>query len=171
MGRDKAELKLGDRTLIELQTGKLRSLGIPDIMLSGYRKEVPGTRCIPDRIPHRGPVSGLHACLQAAKHSACLVIGVDVPLIPAETLQELIEEHEEGITALSDSERTEPLIAVYDCRLWQEAERILKSERSALRKLFDCAPVKTVRYTGDERLLLNCNTPEDFERIKSLWNT
>ena len=29
--------------------------------------------------------------------------------------------------------------------------------------------VKKVEYTGDPELLLNCNTPEDFEKAKALW--
>ena len=87
MGTDKAELKLGELTLLELQVRKLRQIGIADIMVSGCRKPVEGTRAIEDIYPHKGPMSGIHACLKAAKTEACLVVSVDVPLFPAEWLE------------------------------------------------------------------------------------
>ncbi|MBR3585763.1 MAG: NTP transferase domain-containing protein, partial [Oscillospiraceae bacterium] len=67
MGTDKAELKLGGMTLLELQVRKLQQIGITDIMVSGYGKPVEGTRAIEDIYPHKGPMSGIHACLKAAK--------------------------------------------------------------------------------------------------------
>ena len=169
MGRDKADLLLGDRRLVEIQTEKLIAVGIRDVMLSGYRESLPGTRTVPDLIPHRGPLSGLHACLKAAEHSACLLLSVDVPLIPQQTLRELISAHEGGITALCHGERTEPLMAVYDGELWRTAETVLNSEKAAIRKLLERAPVRQVFYKGDESLLTNCNTPEDYERVRMLW--
>ena len=86
MGTDKAELTLGGLTLLELQIRKLRQIGITDIMISGYGKPMEGTRAIEDIYPHKGPMSGIHACLKAAKSEACLVVSVDVPLFPAEWL-------------------------------------------------------------------------------------
>ena len=167
MGRDKAELVLGGETLIERQTAKLKRLGIADIMLSGYHKELEGTRLVPDLIPHKGPLSGIHACLLAAEHRACLAVSVDVPLLPEKLLEELIEAHEGGITIACHGEgKLEPLMAVYDCSLAAAAEEILHSEKTAMMKLLKHAEVKQVRYEGDEDLLANCNTPEEFERIR-----
>ena len=94
MGRDKAGLPLGGKSLIALQAEKLIGLGIGDVMLSGYGDAVTGTRGVPDLIPHRGPLSGLHACLRAAEHPACLILSVDVPLVPEEALLELIAAHD-----------------------------------------------------------------------------
>lgn len=169
MGRDKAALQLGGKTLIELQTEKLERIGVRDIMLSGWTEARPGTRTIPDVYPHCGPLSGLHACLREAKYPACLIVSVDLPLIPEETLTALVAAHAGGITALRHGERLEPLAAVYDSSLSREAEKILLSERRAVMRLMDCCQVRELDYTGDESLLINCNTPEDFERIEALW--
>ncbi len=169
MGRDKASLRLGGKTLIEHQTEKLERIGIRDIMLSGWTERRPGTRTIPDVYPHGGPLSGLHACLRTAIYPACLVVSVDLPLISENTLSALISAHSGGITALRHGDRLEPLAAVYDCRLFLEAEKILLSERRAVMRLMDCCPVREVLYSGDESFLINCNTPKDFERIEALW--
>ncbi len=165
MGRDKALLELNGKTLLELQTERLRKLGIRDIMISGAKHRLSGTRNIPDVFPHRGPVSGIHACMKNAEKPSLLVISVDVPLIPSEALEGLIRAHTGGITALEHGGRIEPLIAVYDCSLAEAAERILHGERRAVSELFNAAPLRRWVCPFDGELLSGCNTPEEYARI------
>ena len=169
MGTDKAELKLGGMTLLELQVRKLQQIGITDIMVSGYGKPVEGTRAIEDIYPHKGPMSGIHACLKAAKSEACLVVSVDVPLFPAEWLGHLIQAHGGPVTMLSHGDELEPLLAVYDTSLVSMAEELILSGDRSVRSLFAGLEVKKLEYTGDPDFLLNCNTPEDFEKAKTLY--
>ena len=169
MGTDKAELKLGDLTLLEIQVRKLREIGIGDIMVSGYDKPVEGPRPVGDIYPHRGPMSGIHACLKAAKNPACLVVSVDVPLFPKEWLEKLVQEHEGPSTVLSHGDQIEPLLAVYDTDLARLAEELILSGERSVRKLMNDPELKRLEYTGDPELLLNCNTPEDFRKAASLY--
>lgn len=165
MGRDKALLEINGQTLLEIQVSRLKRLGISDILLSGTGSRIPGARNVGDVYPHRGPLSGIHACMLEAAFPALLVVSVDVPLIPDEALRQLIDEHEGGITVLQHGERTEPLMAVYDCCLAGEAERILKSEKTAVFRLMEASSPRLCPYQGDERLLAGCNTPEEYLRI------
>ena len=165
MGRDKALLEMGGQTLLQIQVFRLQRLGIGEILLSGTSCSVQGARNVADRYPHRGPVSGIHACMLAAAFPALLVVSVDVPLIPDEALRSLILAHDGGITVLEHAGRAEPLMAVYDRSLAGEAERILQSERTAVTRLFEASPPRLCPYRGDERLLAGCNTPEEFARI------
>lgn len=91
MGRDKSDLTIDGKTFLEMQIEKGEKLGISDILLSGYhgenRYKYP---IIPDRFPGKGPLGGLEACFRKAKNPYCLVLGVDVPLVPAEELAALI---------------------------------------------------------------------------------
>ena len=169
MGRDKAELQLGEHSLIEWQVEKLKRLGIRDIMLSGYERPINGCRSVQDIYPHRGPLSGIHACLLASENESCLVLGVDMPLVPEKTVLTLIEAHQSGITVLIHGDRIEPLAAVYDRSLAQRAEEILRSEKTAIMRLMGFAEVTKVRYRGDERFLINCNTPEDLAQVETVW--
>ena len=169
MGTDKAELKLGELTLLELQVRKLRQIGIADIMVSGCRKPVEGTRAIEDIYPHKGPMSGIHACLKAAKTEACLVVSVDVPLFPAEWLEKLVQAYDGSVTMLCRGNEMEPLLAVYDTALASMAEELILSGNRSVRSLFAGSKVKRLEYTGDPDFLLNCNTPEDFEKAKTLF--
>ena len=169
MGTAKAEMKLGDLTLLEIQVQKLKKLGIEDIMISGYESDMAGVRTVEDIYPGKGPLGGVHACLKAAENPVCLVISVDTPLVPAEVLAELIEAHEGPATVLSCDGKIEPLIAVYDTALAERAEELIQKDDWAVRRMANNPAVKKLAYTGDTELLLNCNTPEDFEKAQSLW--
>ena len=167
MGRDKAALALDGRTFLEIQVDKLRALGVDDVMVSGAGYRAAGARTVEDVYPHLGPLSGLHACLLSAAHPACLAVSVDAPLIPIEALKELIQMHTGGVTALCHGERVEPLMAVYDRALSGEAERLLHSGNTSIMQLLRNAPLTKYAYRLDEFLLTNCNTPEDYARIRA----
>ncbi len=169
MGRDKASLPFGGATLLDFQVRKLRGIGIEDVMISGSKGEIPGTRSISDGYPHKGPLGGIHACLEAAKGEAVLFLGVDTPLIPTEALRDLLSAHETGVTLLRHGERTEPLIGIYDRTLAPLCGQILQSEHTGVWQLLNRAAVKILRYEGDESLFLNANTPEDYGRLLRLW--
>lgn len=159
MGTDKATLPFGDGTLLSHQIQKLQSLGVDEVLISGTPEG------IPDVYPHRGPLSGIHACLLNAKHDAVLFLSVDAPLVPLETLCSLIEAHTGGITLLEHDGEIEPLMGIYDRALAETCETILKTEHTSARRLLDQAEARTVVYTGDPALLFNCNTPEAYQKL------
>lgn len=166
MGTCKAELMWGDATLIEHQVNKMRDLGIEDIIISGYAKPVDGTRFVPDKYPLKGPLGGIHAGLLAAEHAHCLVTGVDTPLVPVSVLSELAQTHlssANNITVLSHGEKLEPLMGVYERWLSVIAEEILKGDNTSVRQLLHRVGYSPFNYTGDEKLLCDCNTPEDLK--------
>lgn len=168
MGRDKAALPFQGMTLLEWQVRKLQSLGIEDIMLSGRCREMEGVRTVPDEYPGRGPLGGLHAGMKAARRPDCLVLSVDVPLVPPQALVELVRVHRETggpVTLLRHGDKWEPLMGVYQSGLFRCAERILQGENTAVRRLLDETGFQLTDWAGDEQLFLNCNTPEDYERL------
>lgn len=169
MGRNKAELLLNGKRFVDIQAEKLKALRIRDIMISGYESGIPGTRCVQDIYPQRGPLSGIHACLRQAQNDACLVLGVDVPLLPDSVIEELIRFHESGATMLVHGGKYEPLIAVYDSALHETAERILLTEKTRVMRFAECASLRLFEYEGDERLLMNCNTQELYDMARTLF--
>ena len=165
MGSDKGMLPFGGTTLLEYQTGRLRQLGISDIMISGRMVETEGARCIMDIYAGCGPLGGLHAGLLASRFRDCLVMGLDTPLVPLETLRDLLDQHlagEEPITMLTSEGRWEPLLAVYRTDLAGAAERLLKNGRYSLRDLIRESSCRTVPYTGPKEMIINCNTPDEY---------
>ena len=169
MGQNKAELRLMGKTLLQLQTDKLFTLGIQDVMLSGADcPALPGVRVIPDEYPGKGPLGGLHACLRAARNPSCLVVSVDTPLIPAAALSHLCRSHREGVTVLRHREWEEPLLGVYDRCAADPISALISAGRYAVRTLKDTVCWNCFDYPGPEELLMNCNTPEDFTAVKEI---
>lgn len=169
MGRNKSELLLNGKTLLQIQAGKLFALGIEDVMLSGADcPALPGVRVVPDEYTGRGPLGGLHACLRAAENPACLVLSVDVPLIPVNVLAQLCRTHKGGVTVLRHGALEEPLIGVYDRCVFNAISGLIENGRYAVRGLRDTVRWNIFDYSGPEELLLNCNTPEDFASAKRL---
>ena len=165
MGRDKAALPIGDRTLLEHQEQKLRALGISDVMISGSTLTISDTRFVPDVFPGKGPLSGIHACLAAAKHEAVLFLPVDAPLLPLNVLRELTDAHRGGITLLRHGARTEPLFGVYDRALAALCEPILQSGDTSVKRLLEQTAVQLLELELPEPAFTNCNTPEEYRRI------
>lgn len=165
MKRDKAELTYQGVSFIQHQVNKLKAIGIDDIVISGYSKPIHGTRFVPDLYHNLGPLSGVHAGLLAVKNASSLVLSVDSPLLPIELLYELANEHRSKITVVLCNDRLEPLIGVYDRTVADECARILQSGNTSMRELLKTVGYHTKIYSGKEELLLNCNTPEEYEKL------
>ena len=157
MRRGKAALPFGSGTLLTAQTDKLRSLGITDIVLSGYAEGM-----VPDETPGCGPLGGLAACLPRVQNPCALVLSVDAPLIPVEALRALLAAHAGGATLLRHGDKLEPLIAVYDAALAAAARRLLAQGRYAVRALLEQTEWRAVDFDAPDRCFLNCNTPESY---------
>lgn len=165
MGQNKADLIIHGRSFVSILTDKLGRLGIQDIMLSGYSGQVNGARNIADIFPGKGPLSGIHAGLCAARQEHVLVLAVDMPLIPETFLERLLTCHDHGITVAICKGRVQPLVAVVDRGLSGECEMLLAEERLYVMALYDKAGYQTVPFTGEELLIRGCNTPEEYEAI------
>ncbi len=169
MGRDKASLVLCGKPLLLWQADKLRALGAEELLLAGGTRTLPGARIVPDLLPERGPLGGLHACLTAASFEYCLVLPVDAPLVPEPALRALLDTAQGCDGAYLQSPRgPEPLLAVYHRRLAPLAAQLLASGPAPVRALLTQADLAAVPYTGDAALLQNCNTPEQFAAVKAM---
>ena len=169
MGQNKAQLSLLGKSLLLRQVEKMQALGIGDILLSGSDlPTVSGTRTIPDIYPGRGPLGGLHACLQAAKYPRCLVLSVDVPLVPLAALHHMCRAHVGGVTVLGHEGKQEPLIGVYDREASRHMEALIREGSAPVRALQEIVPWHIWEYYGPEDLLMNCNTPQEFTRLEAL---
>ena len=167
MGSCKAELPWGGKTLVEHQVIKISALGISDIMVSGYSRPVTGTRFVPDIYPEKGPLSGIHACLCAAKSAACFVISVDAPLFLPDEMKLLIKAHLAGDSPITVAEHRgtlEPLIGVYDSSLSDAAEEILQGANTSVKHLLDQIGFAVCEFS-DENSVRNCNTPDEYNEL------
>ncbi len=173
MGRDKADLCLGNKTFLELQIEKGRRLGIQDIQVSGYR----GKRCpipvTPDRIPEKGPLGGLESCLRRAKQEKCLVLGVDIPLIPVTELERLIEVSEKSeakATILKHGDRNEPLIAVYSRELADGMVKEITQGKGSIFGLLDKTGYAVYESSAAKEYMTNANSYNEYSFVRDIFN-
>jgi len=176
MGRDKAFLQLGDRTLLA-RAVDLASAVAGDVRIVGdARKFARFGAVVEDVYRERGPLGAIHAALLSTTTELNLMLAVDLPFLQPEFLQYLISEaHRTGavVTVPRAGGGLQPLCAVYLRRFAELAERSLREGRNKIDSLF--AEVET-RVVGEEELsqagfsaemLRSLNKPEEWEEAKS----
>jgi molybdopterin-guanine dinucleotide biosynthesis protein A len=175
MGRDKVLLQLGGRPLIAHALDLARSVA-EEVKIIGD----PGkfSRCgdvIQDVYPDRGPLGGIHAALSSTHTDWNLILGVDLPFLPAAFVNYLSATAQASgavVTIASASGGVQPLCAIYRKQFGELAEQALEVGRNKIDALF---AETTVRLISEEELagngfsasiFRNLNTPEDWESAK-----
>lgn len=170
MKRDKASLPFLGSSLLEFQLDKARLLGCRDILVSGDRPGLTDARCIPDVFPDRGPLGGLHACLREAAHAHCIVLGVDMPLLPVSELRSLLDDHRSSgceITLGIHDEHWEPLAGVYNSDLSGRIEVLIESSGAPVRSLIQKSACHFRQTQLSDTFWANCNTPGEWQSLFS----
>jgi molybdopterin-guanine dinucleotide biosynthesis protein A len=175
-------LTVGGEPLWRRQVRTLREAGFEEIMITrGAHGSVgvgeSGLIEVPDAAPGCGPMGGLAAGLQHASTRRLLVLAVDLPLMPASFLRELIALTEADVRARGLvpvlAGRPEPLAAIYPTEparaMSGEALRTAAlSMQDLVRKLVALDFMREWEVAEEQReFFQNVNTPEDladFER-------
>ena len=168
MGRDKSDLPIGESTFLEWQIRKGRKLGITDIQVSGYRGACCSAPVTPDRFPGKGPLGGLESCFRLARERQVLVLGVDIPLVPAEELERLVKrslEKEKKAVILRHRGKEEPLAGVYDRDLADEMLAEIRERKGSVFAFLNRIGYDICDSTAPEECFANMNRPEDYRRI------
>jgi molybdopterin-guanine dinucleotide biosynthesis protein A len=168
MGTDKADLHYDGQTFLERQIAKGRALGLTDILVSGYRGAACSARIVKDRIPGRGPLGGLEACLREAACTRCLVLSVDVPLVPEEELHRLIRaalDQDAPAVILSHGGKEEPLIGVYRSDLADEMEREITERKGSVFAFLRRIGYAVWESRAADPFFNNINDPERYYEV------
>jgi molybdopterin-guanine dinucleotide biosynthesis protein A len=171
MGRDKAFLETGGKTLLARQIEIVRVAGAIEIFISG-RAEVDysafNCRVLNDNFPESGPLGGIETALAATNNSVLLVLAVDLPEINPEFLRALAALGGEncGVVARVNN-NLEPLAAFYPKGAQSLAATLLRAERNAVRtfaeQCIQIGLVKLVELPAHEaKYFANWNLPVDL---------
>ncbi|MER3410410.1 MAG: hypothetical protein C4306_10020 [Thermoleophilia bacterium] len=110
----------------------------------------------------RAPLAGVVAALRKASYELCVVLPVDCPLVTPEALEALVEGCQ-GVDLACP--QTGPLPGVYRASALPVLERHLAGGRLALREAL--AELEVRRVPLDPALLVNVNTRQDLDRLRS----
>lgn len=168
MGSNKAELLYKGQTFTKTLLEKVKKLGIEQICISGFQEE--GIETVWDIYQNIGPLGGLHACMKHVKTSYCLVIPVDVPQIPVEVLEELLEYHEDMAdrslpVLLKHGEQRENLIGIYPVQMAGFIEERIKSRKLSVHGMLDAWGNVCFEVKVPEWQIENINTKEAYEEL------
>ncbi len=175
MGRDKAFLRLGGRTLLERALEAARVV-TADVRIVGQKEKFAAYGpVIEDLYPGRGPLAGIHAALRASSAELNLVLGVDTPFLDPGFLRYLLEEAKHSgavVTAPRIGGQNQPLCAVYRREFGDLAEPALRAGRNKIDSLFAGTSVQIIEealireLAFDPGMFDNLNTPEEWEQAR-----
>jgi len=186
MGRPKAELKLGDVTILERVRAALAPVCREIILIANHpiRHQDSDLTIVRDIIPGKGPLGGLATGLFYAHHPWALTLACDLAFIRPALLSFLIEkamkkDPSPRVIIPRHAKGWEPLTAVYSKKCYKAARELLASDRPASLlglksggvKFEEVAEEELRRYDPDLTSFININTPEDLERARNQIKT
>ena len=175
-GIDKSALVVGSVSILDRQLSLLRELTPHILIVAGEAAGTPAadTTVVTDRMAGAGALGGLYTALVEAPTEQVLVIACDMPFLTAPFLARLAERGKGVDAALPRDERgRHPLCASYDRRI--AAHLKARIDRGELRvgdalaglDVRELGPDELAPFDPDGRLLLNVNTPADYERART----
>lgn len=176
-GGDKALLPLGKETMVEVIISRLAPLFQEIIIVAKdaepYNK-LP-VQVVHDQYPGFGPISGIHAGLQASCERVNFVIACDLPLIRAELVEMMLRRASEvDIVMPTIGKFFEPVAAVYCQRVGSLLEEMIIRGDFKLLNVVEKVPADLVREEElrqvDPELesFLNVNTPADYQKVQEI---
>lgn len=167
MGRDKAMVLFRGQTLIERSLATLRQVAA-DVAIVGDRTDLAKfAEVVPDAARDVGPLAGLVAGIGHCKRTWALFMPVDVPLLTAEILEQMVDAAEQAdalcVVPLVDN-APQPLCVVLHRTVHDALEQhMMSGERKVMRAFEGAAGSRLVfmPMSGLERVA-NLNTPEDL---------
>jgi len=174
MGRDKLELSLDGKTLLESAVSRFKQ-SFEHVYLSvADADKYPGidVQRIVDIIPGAGPMSGLHAALTTLPDDGVFLAAADLPYanpIAAKHLIELCGKSDACAIRLPDG-KLEPLFGYYRKSVLAHCESLISVGEYRMTVLLTDVSTRfadpcELGDLWDENLIVNVNYPKDFEKL------
>lgn len=188
MGEDKALMKVGTKTIIEIMIDKLKPF-CNEIIISADEIDKYsqfGFKVVPDKFKNSGPLAGIYSSLLESNTERNFIISCDLPLVSQKIVERLINYNssKEIILPVTDG-KYHQLCGVYSKSVLENTESILSAEvekrrrgegekgrkrNTAVKRLLEISKVEFVDVTsisGDNEFL-NMNTVEDYKMISKI---
>ena len=152
MGRNKARLRLGRRTLL----GQIR--------LNAAELALPLRVVRRDLVPRCGPLGGIHSALKTTRQAAILFLACDMPFVSSPILRSLLKEFDgkRPLSAVANQIPGFPLILPKT--LLPTVEQLMVQRQLSLHNLTVVTRARLVSLPSD--VLFNINTPADLAFAK-----
>ena len=176
-GRPKALMELGGRRIIERVVGALER-AVDDLLLVTNTPELYaflGLPMVPDLYPDHGSLGGIYSGLKAAAGDGAFTVACDMPFLDPGVVRLVVGRAGEGDVVIPRvGDQLETLHAVYHKRCLPHMESRLREGRLKIVGFFDAVRVVEIAEADVARsadpavVFMNVNTPEEFERARTL---
>jgi len=173
MGEDKASLNYHGQSqiayLYELLTSLVDRVYLScradqknDVLFAPYNQ-------IHDSVEGSGPLVGMISAFKTEPDAFWLVIACDLPFVDTDNITHLINQVDSSFfaTCYKNPEKgwPEPLLTLYSPNAYEELVKFKSTGVNCPRKILFKADIKVIEPLNNQ-LLVNANTPEDYQRIK-----
>ncbi|MGP4060002.1 molybdenum cofactor guanylyltransferase [Halobacillus sp. H74] len=175
MGRDKADLLLGDVRVLDRITSTLSSI-TSQIVINQNQESHLLFPIIEDRFDDAGPLGGIHAVMKERGEEWFLITASDTPFISAEVYHSILRFREQDRDAIIPvfEGRIHPLSGLYNRRILPELTGYLESGDRKVAGLLEkintyyMEELLDIPESDVSRHFFNMNTPEEYERAEEL---
>ncbi|KXS37735.1 MAG: molybdopterin-guanine dinucleotide biosynthesis protein A [Candidatus Frackibacter sp. T328-2] len=178
-GANKPLMEFGEKTMIAHIVDKLNEI-FSKVIIAAKDKEL-YNECrakvvVDDFFTHQGPLSGMHAGLQASPDKYNLIIGCDMPLLSLELIEYMLNHSTSDILVPRVGNNFEPLHAIYSKDCLPSIEEVIKQNRYRIMEFW---PKVDVQYIEEEKIrefspnlhsFFNVNTREDYNHALRIVN-
>ncbi len=171
MGKDKAFLELGGRTLLACAMEVAGAVAGEVCIVGEAAKFARFGRVVEDVYRERGPLGGIHAALASSTTKLNLMLAVDLPFVESRFLEYLVGQARQTgamVTVPRAGGGLQPLCAVYHQEFAGVAERSLQQGRNKIDPLFADVEMRVIGEKElsslgfSEHMFRNLNSPEEW---------
>ena len=125
-----------------------------------------GHRVVPDAIGgFAGPLAGLHAGLDAAKHALVLTVPCDSPFLPQDLFSRLYDQIEKNDLAVARTgDQPHPVFALVRTSVKKNLEEFLSAGGRKIDAWYASLKVVEVPFDDEAEAFRNINTREELDR-------
>lgn len=174
MGRDKALLKIKERTVLEDLTRLTTRLFDETLIIVNDKDKLKGqdlgfVKIYEDLIKERGPLAGIYTGLSYSCNIASCIFTCDMPFIDETIIRNLVDAWEENcdVTCLQNAEGYhEPFPGIYQRRSRGLIQSLLEKGSISICRYLEIASAHFLPIPhGRETVLTNMNTPEEYQEV------
>jgi molybdopterin-guanine dinucleotide biosynthesis protein A len=165
MGQDKARLELAQQSLLTRAVDLLEGIDLGKTFVSGF---YPDFNCITDIHQQRGPIGGLHACVEALydDYDALFVLPVDMPLMGEPQCAFLLSEFKKHPQGVFYEQALFPMILPLTLALKNYLREAVTSTQKKHRSLYCLLNTLKIQAVNDikqqDERFQNSNTPDQW---------
>ena len=176
MGRDKALLELKGMSFIKNIADELQKVFTKVIIVSDRTEAYKflGLRIYEDIFKNCGPLAGIHSAFIHSRSKVIFVVSTDMPLINSKIIKYILDlSFSNEAIVYSIHNTIQPLFGIYNrtCFSVLEEDHLRRKQYSVVQFLNDIdsiiIPVPASPLCDIARMLVNVNTPEDYQQIIS----